>query len=117
STTELRGPPSCAATTSATPYHRIYRDLPTHRVMADISKEGRMQLALEAYKKGLFPSKTAAAKAFDVPPRTFMTRVNGTTARKDSTANCRKLTDTEESTLSAWILDMDRRGLPPRIST
>jgi len=85
--------------------------------MADISKEGRMQLALEAYKKGLFPSKTAAAKAFDVPPRTFITRVNGTTARKNSTANCHKLTDTEESTLSAWILDMDRRGLPPQIST
>jgi hypothetical protein len=27
------------------------------------------------------------------------------------------LTDTEESTLSTWILDMGRRGLPPQIST
>jgi len=69
--------------------------------MADISKEGCMQLALEAYKKGLFPSKTAAVKAFDVPPRTFITCVNRTTACKNSTTNCHKLTDTEESTLSA----------------
>jgi len=75
--------------------------------MANISKEGCMQLALKAYKKGLFPSKTAAAKAFDVPPRTFITCVNRTTAHKNSTANYHKLTDTEESTLSAWILDMD----------
>jgi len=69
--------------------------------MADISKEWHMQLALEAYKKGLFPSKTAAAKAFDMPPRTFITHVNKTTACKNSTANCCKLTDTKESTLSA----------------
>jgi len=50
--------------------------------MADISKEGCMQLALEAYKKDLFLSKTAAAKAFDVPPRTFITCVNKTTLAK-----------------------------------
>jgi len=75
--------------------------------MADISKEGHMQLALEAYKKGLFSLKTAAAKAFDVPPRTFITHVNRTTACKNSTANCCKLIDTEESTLSIWILDIN----------
>jgi len=85
--------------------------------MADISKEGRIELAIDAYNKGLYPSKNAAAKAFDVPRRTFMTRVNGTTSRKETIANCRKLTDTEETTLSTWILDMERRGLPPRIST
>ena len=85
--------------------------------MADISKEGRMQLALDAYKRGLYPTKKAAAKAFDVPRSTLTTRLQGTTSRKESRANCRKLTDTEETTLSTWILDMERRGLPPRIST
>jgi hypothetical protein len=49
--------------------------------MAELSKEERMQLAIDAYKKGLFKSKTAAAKAFDVPPRTLMTRLNGTASR------------------------------------
>jgi hypothetical protein len=85
--------------------------------MADISNEGRVQLAIDAYKKGLYPSMTTAAKAFDVPLRTFRRRVNGISARKESAGNGRKLTDTEESTLSAWILDMDQRGMPPRIST
>jgi len=76
-----------------------------------------MQLALKAYKKDLFSSKTAAAKAFDVPPRIFITCVNKTTAHKNSTANYHKLTDTEESTLSAWILNIDQHSLPPQIST
>jgi len=69
--------------------------------MADISKEGCMQLALEAYKKSLFSLKTAAAKAFDVPPRIFITCVNETTACKNLTTNYCKLIDTEESTLLA----------------
>lgn len=80
--------------------------------MADDSKEERIKLALKAYKKGLFPSKNAAAKAYDVPLSTFKTQANGTTCRKDSIANGRKLTPTEEKTLSSWILDMGQRGLP-----
>jgi hypothetical protein len=34
--------------------------------MADNSKEDRMKLALEAFKKGLFSSRNAVAKAYDV---------------------------------------------------
>jgi hypothetical protein len=85
--------------------------------MTDNSKEGRLQLALDASKEGLFTSKGAAAKAFDVPPRTLMTRLNGTSSRKESVVNGHKLLDTKESTLTSWILDMDRRGLPTQIST
>ena len=33
-------------------------------------------------------------------------------SRPQKTANCQKLPDTEESTLLAWILDMDKCGLP-----
>ena len=39
--------------------------------MSDISKEERINLALDAFRKGLFPSRNAAAKAFDVPLATF----------------------------------------------
>ncbi|ODM14636.1 hypothetical protein SI65_09981 [Aspergillus cristatus] len=85
--------------------------------MADNSKEARIKIALEAYKKGLFSSRNAAAKAYDVPLSTFKTRVNGTTCRKESIANGRKLTPTEEKTLSSWIIDMGQRGLPLQIST
>ena len=36
--------------------------------------------------------------------------------KKQPIANCQKLSATEESTLSAWILDMDKRGLPLQLS-
>jgi hypothetical protein len=85
--------------------------------MAELSKEERMKLAIDAYNSGLFTSKTAAAKAFDVPPRTLMTRLNRTASWKEVIANCRKLTDLEESILKKWIIDMGQRGLPLQIST
>lgn len=85
--------------------------------MADNSKEGRMQLAARDYKNGRFKSITKAAEAYDVPSSTLKTRIKGTAPRAESIANNRKLTNTEESTLKSWILDMEQRGLPPRIST
>lgn len=85
--------------------------------MADVSLEGRMQLALNDYKKGCFTSIAKAALAYDISRATLQRRVQGRASRTNTTANCRKLTDTEESTLTTWILDMDRRGLPPQIST
>lgn len=64
-----------------------------------------------------FSVKNAAAKAFDVPVSTFKTRINGTISRKESVANGRELTSIDEKTLSSWIIDMDKRGLPPKIFT
>ena len=95
----------------------VFAILPTTIVMPDNSKEERINLALEAYKKGFFPSRNAAAKAYDVPLSTFKSRVNGTTCRKESVANGRKLTPTEEKTLSLWIIDMGQRGPPLQIPT
>ena len=85
--------------------------------MTEIPKEKRMEMAIEVFNKGQFPSKTACAQAFDVPSRTLMKRFNGVTSRKQSIANCRKLSNTEEATLSRWILDMSQRGLPLQFST
>lgn len=84
--------------------------------MNPLPKEQRLQLALEAYKKGLFLSITKAALTYDVPPSTLKDRIKGVAPREEKIANCRKLTDTEEDTLSAWILDMEKRGLPLQIS-
>ncbi|BCR86319.1 uncharacterized protein ACHE_30306S [Aspergillus chevalieri] len=84
--------------------------------MTEIPKEKRLELAIEAFHKGQFPSKTACAKAFDVPPRTLMTRLDGTVSRQHTIANCRKLSNTEEESLKNWILDMDKRGLPLQVS-
>ena len=76
------------------------------------SKESRVQMALDALKKGQFKSQRAAALAFDIPETTLCRRIRGVVSRPQKTANCQKLSDTEESTLLAWILDMDKRGLP-----
>lgn len=84
--------------------------------MSPISKNERMKLAMEAWNNGHFKSKTACSKAFDVPARMFQRRLLGMTAREETTANSRKLSDLEEMTLKRWIMDMAERGLPQRIS-
>ena len=75
-----------------------------------------MELALQAFHQGLFLSKTACAKAFDVSKRIFMVCLDEATFCKEFIANGQKLSDTEDDTLSRWILDMCQRGLPLQIS-
>ena len=67
--------------------------------MNELSKEERMRLAIDAFNKDHFRSKTACAEAFDVPSRTLMKRLNGVRSRKESTANGRKLSELEEDTI------------------
>ena len=81
------------------------------------SKESRIQLALNAYKKGQFKTLQSASLAFDVPQTTLQQQIGGVASQAEKNANCQKLSNTEESTLSAWILDMNRCGLPLQLST
>jgi hypothetical protein len=80
-------------------------------------KEGRIALAVQAYKGGQFSSTKACADAYDISDATLRRRVKGIHARCDSVPSNRKLTTTEESTLIEWILSMDQRGLAPRSDT
>ena len=80
-------------------------------------QEGRLDLAYQAYKQGDFQTHTAAAKAYDVPPKKLKRRLAGIQPRLGSIAKNRLLTLTEEETLLQWILSMDRRGMPPRVTT
>ncbi len=80
-------------------------------------KEGRLNLAIQAYKQGQFQSPNAAAIAYDVPQRTFTRRLAGIQPKRGSRAPNRLLTINEEESLVDWILSMDRRGMPPRIAT
>ena len=84
--------------------------------MSELSREDRINLALEAFNRGLFPSKNACAKAFDINPSTFKNRFHGISSRREIIANSRKLSDLEEETLKKWILDMAERGLPLQVS-
>ncbi|EYE99504.1 uncharacterized protein EURHEDRAFT_534877 [Aspergillus ruber CBS 135680] len=64
--------------------------------MADssVQKEGRILLAMKAFKLGRLKSIRAAA-AYNVSLTTLSSRLNGRAARVDSAPNGRKLTNTE----------------------
>jgi len=80
-------------------------------------KEGRIALAIQAFKQGHFNSLKAACVSYDVPYSTTRDRVNGRAPRRESYPNNKKLTDLEESTLIQWILSMEKRGLPLRLNS
>ena len=80
-------------------------------------KEGRITLAVQAFKDGYFSSKRACVNAYNIPESTLRRRVKGINARCDSVPVNRKLTQTEETTLVEWILSMDQRGLAPTSDT
>jgi hypothetical protein len=75
--------------------------------------EGRLQLALEAYRAGHFRSHRAAAKAFNVKRRVLDQRARGILFRADTLPNRLKLTRTEEQTIIQYILNLDSRGFAP----
>ena len=85
--------------------------------MESLSKESQIHLALDAYKKGQHENLQEAASTYDVPRTTLRRRLAGIASRTEQPANCQKLSKTEESTLSRWILDMDKHGLPLQLST
>jgi hypothetical protein len=75
--------------------------------------EGRIELAIQAFKKGQFRSLQAAALTYDAPITTVRRRARGIRSRRDSQSSNRKLSSTEEETLIQWILSMDQRGMLP----
>jgi hypothetical protein len=81
------------------------------------SKEGRMALAINAYKSGSFTSIHEAAVTYEVSYTTLRARLQGRVSRQEIRSANLKLTDTEEQTLVNWILSMDERGLPVRTAS
>ncbi|EFW17853.1 conserved hypothetical protein [Coccidioides posadasii str. Silveira] len=79
-----------------------------------IEIEGRLELAISAIKKQEVPSIREAARLFEVPYSTLCYRLNGRPARTSLRANSTKLTEAEENLLVQWILDLAKRGSPPR---
>jgi len=78
-------------------------------------QEGRIELAIQAYKQGQFKSLRRAADAYNVNQSTLQRRYNGTLARANCQSNRQKLTATEEQTIARYILDLDSQGFAPRL--
>ena len=82
-----------------------------------LHREGRLILALQAYKQGQTNSLNAAAVLYNVSETTARRRIAGIQPKRGSYALNRLLTPVQEDSLKQWILSMDRRGMPPRIAT
>jgi hypothetical protein len=80
-----------------------------------LQHEGRLQIALQAYRSGHFRSHRAAARAFNVKQQRLSERARGVPFRPEAMPNGLKLTRTEEQTIVQYILDLDSRGFAPRL--
>ncbi|OBT71007.1 hypothetical protein VF21_10037 [Pseudogymnoascus sp. 05NY08] len=98
-TSELRMHASCALPTNSTTYSFLQINMPPPIDLQSIRKEGRMTLALQAYKDGHFTSIRGAANAYDIPESTLQSRVKGCPAQRDLRPTNTKLIDLEELTL------------------
>lgn len=89
----------------------------TPQQQANLQKEGRLELELQAYQSNQFWMPTAAAKAYDVPRTTLLWCIRGVKPQLGSISKHWLLMPTEEETLLWWILLMDQHSMMPRIST
>lgn len=84
--------------------------------MSKQTKESRIILAIEAIRSSKNLSRRRASIIYDVPESTLRDRMNGRPSQRESTPKSRKLTNLEESVIIQYILDLDSKGFPPRLS-
>ena len=89
--------------------------MPPKRRSERVQNESQLELAINAYKNGQFKRVLAAAKAYNVEESTLRRRLRGGGTRQTSQQNNRILLNTEEITLTAWILDLADRGHPLKL--
>jgi transposase-like protein len=82
-----------------------------------IEQEGRISLAIQAFKNKEISSIREVARRFNIPRSTLRDRLSGLTERRITRANSHKLTETEEETIQNWILSLDDRGAAPQPDT
>ena len=83
--------------------------------MPPTSNEARVILALEAIRNDGKLSLRAAAKIYSVPYTTLYHRRAGMPARRDTTSNSRRLTNSEEKAIVQYVIELSERAFPPRL--
>ena len=78
--------------------------------------ESQVILALQAMQNDKNLSARAAGRIYHVDHVKLSCRQSGMQSRCNISANSRRLTDLEESTIVGYILDLDSKGFPPRLS-
>jgi hypothetical protein len=85
--------------------------------MPQKNDESQVILALQALENDPKLSLRAIARIFSIDPIKLSRRRRGQQSRYDIPANSRKLTDLEEAVIVQYILDLDSKGFPPRLSS
>jgi len=83
---------------------------------AAIQKEGRIELALQAYQQGQFSTSITAAKMYDVMRSTLQQCIINISSKLDSISKKHLLMSTEEESLVQWILLMNQCSMLSRIA-
>jgi hypothetical protein len=81
-----------------------------------IEQEGNISLAISDLKNGKISSIRRATHVYGIPYTTLYERYHGIQMKAEKPANGLKLSTNEEESLVKWILDLAKRGLPPRPS-
>lgn len=84
--------------------------------MRQKSSNNQLFLALRAIENNPSLSIRGAAKLYSVDHTTLLRRQRGQRAQGDVTPPRQRLTNLEESTIIQYILDLDSRSFPPRLS-
>jgi hypothetical protein len=79
-------------------------------------QEARVVLAINAIRAANGLSIRQAAKVYDIPRATLHHRMNGRVTKAEKRNGRHQVTPTEEETLVQYVLDLDSRGFPPRLS-
>jgi hypothetical protein len=78
--------------------------------------EGKIELAISDLKNGRIRSIREAASIYIIPRTTLQDRLHGVPFQHTKRGSNHKLTQSEEESLIRWVLDLTKRGLPPRHS-
>lgn len=84
--------------------------------MTHKNDEAQVQLALLAMQNNKKLSARAAGRIYNVDHEKLSRRRRGMQSRRETPANSKKLTNLEESVIVQYILDLDSKGFPPRLS-
>ena len=85
-------------------------------MMESTSKESRVVLALQAIQNDPNLSVRKAAAVYNVNRATLQNRKGGRRARQDTRANSLRLSELEQEAILRYILDLEPRGFPPRLT-
>ncbi len=83
--------------------------------MPPTSKEARVILALEAIRNDEKLSLRAAAKLYNVLESTLRSRRASVSARRDTTPNSRRLTDSKEKAIVQYVFELALRSFLLRL--